>query len=170
MKLSTFARPQRKQWNSRKTSISTSLIMLKALTVWVTTNCGKFLKRWEYQTILPVSWETYMQVKKQQLELDMEQRTGSKLGKEYEKAIYCHSAYLNHMQSTSREMTGWRNHKLNSRLSQAGIKIARIHINNLRYADDTTLMSGSEEELKSLLLRVKRGSEKSCLKTQHSKN
>ena len=116
MKLSTFARPQRKQWNSRKTSISTSLTMLKALTVWVTTNCGKFLKRWEYQTVLPVSWETCMQVKKQQLELDMEQRTGSKLGKEYEKAIYCHSAYLTHMQSTSCEMLDWMNHKLESRL------------------------------------------------------
>ena len=51
----------------------------KALTMWITTNCGKFLKRWEYQTTLPVSWETCMQVKKQQLELDMEQQTGSKL-------------------------------------------------------------------------------------------
>ena len=55
--------------------------MPKALTVWITTNCGEFLKRWEYQTIWPVSWETCMQVKKQQLELDMEQWTGSKLGK-----------------------------------------------------------------------------------------
>ena len=51
--------------------------------VWITTNCGKFFKRWEYQTTLPASWETFMQVKKQQLELDMEQQTGSKLGKEY---------------------------------------------------------------------------------------
>ena len=60
---------------------------------------GKFLKRWEYQTILPVSWETCMQDKKQQLELDMEQRTGSKLGKEYVKVVHCHSAYLAYMQS-----------------------------------------------------------------------
>ena len=59
--------------------------MLKLLTVWIITNCGKFLKKWEYQTILPVSWETCMQVKKQQLELDMEQQTGSKLGTEYVK-------------------------------------------------------------------------------------
>ena len=95
----------------------------------------------------------------------MEQRIGSKLEKECEKAIYCHSAYLTYMQSTSWEMTGWRNHKLVSRLSQAGIKIARRHINNLRYTDDTTLMSESEEELKSLLMRVKRGELKSCLKT-----
>ena len=51
--------------------------------VWITTNCGRFFKRWEYQTTLPASWEICMQVKKQQLELGMEQKTGSKLGKEY---------------------------------------------------------------------------------------
>ena len=62
---------------------------------------GKFLKRWKYQTILPASWEICMQVKKQQLELDMEQWTGSKLGKEYTKAVDCHPAYLTYMQSTS---------------------------------------------------------------------
>ena len=62
--------------------------MLKLLTVWITTNCGKFLKGWEYQTTLPASWETCMQDKKQQLELDMEQWIGSKLGKEYIKAVY----------------------------------------------------------------------------------
>ena len=60
----------------------------------------KFLKRWEYQTILPVSWETCMEVKKQQLELDVEQWTGSKLGKEYDKAVYFHPAYLTSIQST----------------------------------------------------------------------
>ena len=58
--------------------------MLKPLTVWITTICGKFLKRLEYQTVLPVSWETCMQVKKQQLEPDVEQQTGSKFGKEYD--------------------------------------------------------------------------------------
>ena len=66
----------------------------------VETNCGKFLKRWEYQATLPASWETCIQVKKQQLELDMEQWTGSKLRKEYIKAVYCHPAYLTYMQST----------------------------------------------------------------------
>ena len=71
-----------------------------------TTNCGKFFKRWEYQTITSASWEIYMQVKKQQLELDMEQWTGSKLRKEYLKAVYCHPAYLTYMQSTSCEMPG----------------------------------------------------------------
>ena len=62
------------------------------------------LKRWEYKTTLPASWEICMQVKKQQLDLDLEQRTGSKLGKEYVKAVYCHPAYLTYMQSTSCEM------------------------------------------------------------------
>ena len=61
-------------------------------TVYITTNCGKVWKRWEYQTTLPVSWETCMWVKKQQLESDMEQLTGSKLAKEYVKAVYCHLA------------------------------------------------------------------------------
>ena len=65
---------------------------------------GKFLKRWEYQTTLPASWETCIQVKKQQLELDMQQQTGSKLGKEYIKAVCRHPAYLTYMQSTSCEM------------------------------------------------------------------
>ena len=67
--------------------------MPKLLTVWITTNCGKFFKRWEYQTTLPASWEVCMQVKKQQLEPDMEYQAGSKLGKEYVKAVYCQPAY-----------------------------------------------------------------------------
>ena len=86
--------------------------MLKHLTVWIKTNCGKFLKRWEYQTTLPVSWETCILLKKQQLEPDMEQQTRSKQGKEYVKAVYCHLAYLIYMQSTSCEMLGWMKHKL----------------------------------------------------------
>ena len=69
--------------------------------MWIETNCGKCFKRWEYQTTLPASLEICMQVRKQQLELDMEQQTGSKLGKEYVKAVYCHPAYLIYMQSTS---------------------------------------------------------------------
>ena len=88
----------------------------KALTVWIKTNCGKFLKRWEYQTTLPASWDICMQVKKQQLEPDMKQQTGSKLGKEYVKAVYCNPAYLTSMQSTSCEMLGWMNPKMESRL------------------------------------------------------
>ena len=78
----------------------------KAFVVWITTNCGKFFKRWEYQTTLPISWEICMQVKKQQLEHDMKQWTGSKLENEYVKAVYCNPAYLTFMQSTSCEMPG----------------------------------------------------------------
>ena len=80
----------KKQENTRKTSTYTLMIRPKLLTVWITTNCGKFLKRWEYYTTWPASWEICMQVEKQQLELDMEKQTGSKLGKEYISVIYCH--------------------------------------------------------------------------------
>ena len=79
-----------------------------------------------------------MQVKKQQLKPDMEQQIGSKLGKKYVKTVYCHSAYLTSMQSTS-----WENTRLDE--AQAGIKIAGRNINNLRYADDTTFMAEREE-------------------------
>ena len=82
-----------------------------------------------------------MQVKKQQLAMDMEQQTGSKLGKEYVKAVYCHPVYLTDMQNTSWETPGWMKH------------------NNLRYADDTTLMAESQEEIKSLLMKMKEESE-----------
>ena len=94
-----------------------------------------------------------MQVKKQQLELDMEQQTVSKLGKEYVKAVYCHPAYLTYMQSSIMQ---------NARPdeAQAGIKIARKNINNLRYTDNTTLMAESKEELRSLLMDLKGESEK----------
>ena len=78
IKLPTSAGSWKKQESSRKTSISALLTMPKTLTVWITVNCGKFWKRWEYQTTWPASWETYMQIRKQQLELDMEQQTGSK--------------------------------------------------------------------------------------------
>ena len=84
----------------------------------------------------------------------MEQQTGSKLGKEYIKAVYCHSAYLTYMQSTSWETLGWK---------KAGVKIARRIINNLSYADDTALMA-EIEELKSLLVKLKEESEKVGLK------
>ena len=101
-----------KSKSSRKTSISALLNMPKPLTVWIAINCGKFWKRWDYLTDCPASWEICMQVRKQQLELDMEQQTGSKLGKEYDRAVYCHPAYLTSMQSTSWEMVGWMKHKL----------------------------------------------------------
>ena len=97
-----------------------------------------------------------MQVKKQQLEPDMEQHTGSKLGKEYIKPVYCHPAYLTYNAEYIMRNTGLEE-------AQAGIEIAGRNISNLRYADDTTLMAESEEELKSLL-KVKVESEKVGLK------
>ena len=94
-----------------------------------------------------------MQVKKQQLELNLEQ-TGSKWGKEYVKSVHCHPAYLTYMQ---------RNARLDE--AQARIKITGRNINHFRYSDGTTLMAENEEELKSLLMKVKEESE-----TQHSEN
>ena len=78
IKLSTFAESWKKQESSRKISISALLTIPKPLTMWTTINCGKFWERWEYQATWPASWETYLQVRKQQLELDMEQQTGCK--------------------------------------------------------------------------------------------
>ena len=157
IKLPTFTESRRKQANSIKISTSAPLITLKPLTVQITTNCGKFLEREEYQITLLVSQETCMQAKKRQFELDMEQWTGSKLGKECDMAMYCHPAYLTYMRNAGLDK------------SQTEIKIASRNINNLRYEDDITLMAESEEELKSFL-KVKEESGKSWLKTQHSKN
>ena len=98
-----------------------------------------------------------MQVNKQQLELDMEQQTGSKSGKEYVKPVYCHPAYWTYMQSTSCKMLSWMKHKLESK-SQGEI------IDNLRYTDNTTLLEESEEGLESLFMKVKQESEKVGLK------
>ena len=83
--------------------------------VWITAN-WKILQEMGISTTWPASWEICIQVKKQQLELDMEQQTASKMGKEYVKAVYCHPAYLTYMQSTSWEMLGWIKHRLESRL------------------------------------------------------
>ena len=100
-----------------------------------------------------------MQVRKQQLELDMEQQTGSKSGKEYIKAVYCHPAYLTYMQSS----TSWKMlYEAQAGWSTSWNQDCQENINNLRYADDTTLMA--EGELKSLLMKVKEESEKVGLK------
>ena len=98
-----------------------------------------------------------MRVRRQQLELDMEQQTGSKQEKEYVKAVYCHPDYLTYMQSTSWEMLGWREHKLESRLP------GEISITS------DMQMAESEEELKSLLMKVKEESEKVGLKLKIQK-
>ena len=101
IKLPTSVGSSTKQESSRKTSTTALLTTPKPLTVWITANCGKLFKKWEYQTTLPASWEIPMKVKKQQLELDMEQQTGSKSRKEYITVVYCHPAYLTYMKSTS---------------------------------------------------------------------
>ena len=106
----------RKAESSRKESTSALLSMPKTWTVWTTTNCEKFWKKWEYQTTWPASWEICTQVRRQQLGLDMEEQAGSKSGKEYVKAVYCHRAYLTYKQSPSCEMPGWMKNKLESRL------------------------------------------------------
>ena len=113
----------------------------------------------EYQTTLLASWETCMQVKMQQLEPNMDQQVGSKLKKEYIKDVYCHSAYFS-------EYIMW-----NARLdeAQAGIKITRRNINKLRYADDTTLMAESKEEIKSLLMKAKEENENAGLNSTFRK-
>ena len=100
-----------------------------------------------------------MQVKKQQLEPDMEQQTGSRLGKEYVKAVYCHPAYLNYMQSTSCEMPGWIKHKLESRL-----------LGELSITSDIQMTPPfwqKQRETKEPLDENERGEGKSWLKTQH---
>ena len=132
--------------------------MLKPLTMWITTYCGKFLKRWEYQTTLPVSWETCKQVKKQQLELDTEQldmdwfQIGKKVHQGYILSLCLFNLYAEYIM---------RNPGLGE--AQAGIKIAGRNISNLRCADDTSLMAESKEELKNLQWKI-------WLKTQHSQN
>ena len=103
-----------------------------------------------------------MQVRKRQLELDMEQQTGSKLGKEYIKGVYCHPAHLTYMQSTSWETLGWKKHKLESRLPGEISKTSDTQI-------IPPLMAESKEEPKSLLMKVKEESENVGLKLNNQK-
>ena len=153
----------KKQESSRKTfSISALLTRPKPLTVWVTTNCEKFSKTLEYQTIWPASWEICMQVRKQQLEPDIEQWTGSKLGKEEVKTVYCHSAYLTSVWSTSCEMLGWMKHKLEARL------LGQISITSGMQM--TPPLWQKVKKNKKPLDESERGEWKSWLKTQHSEN
>ena len=104
-----------------------------------------------------------MWVKRQQLELNMDQQTASKVGKEYVKAVYCQPACLTYIQSTSCKMLGWMNHKLESRL------LGEISITSDMQMTPP-LLAESEEELNSLLVKVKEESEKNWLKIQHSEN
>ena len=189
---------QRKQGNCKEKHLLLLHWLCYSLWLWTTTNCGKFFKRWEYQTTLPVSWETCVQVKKQQLEPDMEEWTGSKLRKEFVKVIYCHPTYLTSCRVVVQllscvqlfETTWTAAHQAFLHYlpefaqtyvhwvsgaeyimwnawqdeSQAGIKIARRNINNLRYANDTTLVAECEEELKKELLDEGERGEKAGLK------
>ena len=123
----------------QETSISALLTMPKPLTLWITTNCGKFFQRWEYQTTGPASWETCIQVRKQV-------RTGNgttdwfQIGKGVCQGCILSARLFNLSAEYIKRNTGLEE-------AQAGIKIAGRNINNLRYADDTTLMAESEEEL-----------------------
>ena len=102
---------------SEKTTTSASLTMLKLLSLWITINYGKSLKRWEHQTTWPASWEICMQDKKQHLEPDMEQQTGSKLGKEYTKAVCISSPFLFKLYAEYIiKILHWISHRLESRL------------------------------------------------------
>ena len=127
--------------------------MLTPLIVWIIKKLWRLLRRWEYQTILPVSWETCLRVKKQLLEPYMEQQTASKLRKKYDKAVYCQSTCIFNLY-TEHIMQNAGLDEL-----QTGIKIAGRNINNLRYADDATLMAESKEELKSLSMSESEGGE-----------
>ena len=146
IKLPTFVRSSKNQQSSRKTSLLP--IDYAKVTLWITTNHGKFLKRWEYQTTWPASWEICMQVKKQQLEPDMEHGTIDwfQIGKGVHQGCMLSPClfklYVEYLMQ-------------NARLDEAqvGIKLSGRNINNLRYADDTTPMAESEEELKSLLMK-----------------
>ena len=116
IKLPTSAGSSKKQESSRKTTISALLTMPKPLTVWITINCGKFWKRWEYQSTWPASWETCVQVRKQQLELDMEQHTCLQIGKGVRQGCILSLCLFNFCAEYIMRNSGWRKHKLESRL------------------------------------------------------
>ena len=135
IKLPTSTGSAKKQENSRKTFTSAPLTTVMPLTVRITTNCEKFLKRWDYQMTLPVCWEICMQVKKQHLDLDIEQWTNQERSKSRLYTVTVHVFYAEY---------SIRNARLGE--SQVQIKIAGGNINKLRYADDTTLMAESDRK------------------------
>ena len=124
----------KKQENFRKTFTSAPLTTVMPLTVWITTNCEKFLKTWDYQMTLPACWEICMQVKKQHLDLDIEQWTNQERSKSRLYTVTLHIFYAEYI----------RNARLGE--SQGQIKIAGGNINKLRYADDTALMAESDRK------------------------
>ena len=116
IKLPTFIGSYKKKESSRKRSTSASFTTMKPLTVWITTNWKILQQMGILDHLTCILKNLYVQVRKEQLEQDMEQQTGSKLAKKYVKAIYCHLAYLTYMQNTSCEMPDWMKQKLGSRL------------------------------------------------------
>ena len=162
IKLPTSFGSLKKQESSRKTSTSASLTMPKPLTVWITTNCGKFLERWKPDHLTCLLRN-----------LHAGQETTGRPGHgttdwfQIGKGVHQGCVLSPSLFSLYEEYIMW-NAGLNE--VQAGVKIAGRNISHLRYADDTTLMSESEEELKSLSMKVKEKSEKSWLKAQHSEN
>ena len=162
---------QKKLENLRKTSTSASLTTLKPF------DCVDHNKLWEiikeigipdHLTCLPQ--KTCMQVRKQQLEPDIEQQTGIKLGKEYVKAVYCHTTYLTYIQNTSCDMPGWMKHKLKSRLQRKNRKSLQRETGISSDIQITPPLWWKVKRNYILLMKVKEESEKSWLKTQHSKN
>ena len=156
IKLPTSIGSQRKQENSRKTSPSALLTTLKPLTVDHNKRC-KILKGVGIPDHLICLPRNLYASQEATVRPGIEQWTGSKLGKEYIKAVYCHPAYLTYMQSASCKMPGQRHHKLQSRL------LGEISTTSDAYADDTTLRAESKEELKSILMMLKEESEKAGL-------
>ena len=154
IKLPTSIGSLKKQESSRKTSTSALLTMPKPLTVWTTTNSGKFLKRWEYQTTWEISGEEGDAGEEETV------RTGYGTTDWFQIAKGVHQGYIL-SPCLFNFYAEYIMRKAGLDEAQVGIKIAGRNINNLRYADDTTLMAESEEELKSLLMKVKEESEKS---------
>ena len=146
----------------QKTSISALLTMPKPLTMWITINCGKSWKRWEFQTTWPASWETLYAGQDITVRTGHEKTDWFQIGKGVRQGCILSPCLFNFYAEYIMRNAGLEE-------TQAGIKIAGRNINNLRYADDTTLMAESEEELKSLLMKVKVEGEKVGLKLQKTK-
>ena len=157
IKLPISAGSWKKQESSRKTSISALLTMLKPLTVWITINCGKFLKRWEYQDHQTCLLRNLYAGQEATVRTGHGTTDWFQIGNGVRQGCILSSSLFNFYAEYV-----MRNARLEEAL--AGIKIAGRNINNLRYADDTTLLAESEEELKSLLMKVKEESEKVGLK------
>ena len=134
IKLLISAGSSKKQESSRKASISALLTMSKPLTVWITTNCGKFLKRWEYQTTWPASWEICYVGQEATVRIGHGTTDWFQIGKGVRQGCILSPCLFNLYTEYIMRNTGLDE-------AQAGIKIARRNINNLRYADDTTLMA-----------------------------